>query len=123
NFFDFMLGSPVLLKVMGLVTGESYFPRYFPPFRTFYPLHSPPRNGRRDITEKIQQQLSTKEVLLMEEAERSKIVQLSEKNFLLKKLYKEHEDLEERLSRFEKRPFLTEEEQQEEKLLKRKKLL
>jgi len=59
----------------------------------------------------------------MEDTERAKIVELSEKNFRLNKLYQEHQDLEIRLSRFEKRPFLTSQEQQEEKLLKRKKLL
>jgi uncharacterized protein YdcH (DUF465 family) len=59
----------------------------------------------------------------MEDSDRAKIIELSGRNFLLNKLYNEHKELEEKLARFEKRPFLTASEQQEQKLLKRKKLL
>jgi len=58
----------------------------------------------------------------MEAADRLYLEQMLKRDVRLKRLYDEHERLEEELQRFHKRPFLTEPEEAEERLLKRKKL-
>ena len=59
----------------------------------------------------------------MTEEEKRKILLLSERDFELRKLLKEHQALEARLVTYGKRPFLTTVEQQDVKALKRGKLL
>jgi uncharacterized protein YdcH (DUF465 family) len=58
----------------------------------------------------------------MERSDRELIEQVLLGNFELRKLYEEHCKLEEVLSTFESRPFLTSAEEIEEKRLKRRKL-
>ena len=58
----------------------------------------------------------------MESSERSLIEELSKENFLLMKLYREHEELEGKLSKYGGKPFLTSEEEVEQKRLKTTKL-
>jgi uncharacterized protein YdcH (DUF465 family) len=58
----------------------------------------------------------------MESHEKELIRKLSKENFELKKLYEQHQSLEKKLSRFEKRTFLNSIEQVEAKQLKVAKL-
>jgi hypothetical protein len=58
----------------------------------------------------------------MENGDREKILREAKRNAQLRRLYSEHIALEEELSRFSKRPYLTATEEQEETLLKRRKL-
>lgn len=58
----------------------------------------------------------------MESGDHTLIKLLASNNFKLRKLYEEHLVLEERLSKFEKRSFLTASEEVEIKLLKIRKL-
>ena len=58
----------------------------------------------------------------MEHRDRERIISAAQRNAHLKRLYREHIELEEQLSRISKRPFLTADEQQEEVALKKKKL-
>jgi uncharacterized protein YdcH (DUF465 family) len=58
----------------------------------------------------------------MERTDRELIERVLTDNFELKRLYEEHHRLEEMLSSFEKRPFLTTVEELEQKHLKMKKL-
>ena len=59
----------------------------------------------------------------MESADRELIAMMMQSNAELKRLYEEHEDLENKLSRFEKRGFLTVDEEIELKKLKKMKLM
>jgi len=58
----------------------------------------------------------------MESKEREKILTMLEENSRLRRLYREHEALERRLSRFSNPTFLTPSEQMELQTLKKKKL-
>lgn len=58
----------------------------------------------------------------MEQTDRDRILGLAEHNFRMRKLYEEHEYLEEKLLVYQKRPFLTRMEELEEKRLKLQKL-
>lgn len=58
----------------------------------------------------------------MENNERELILQELTKNAELRRLYREHEDLERRVSRFDSRNFLTSREEMELKRLKKQKL-
>ncbi len=59
----------------------------------------------------------------MTDEEKRRILALSERDFELRKLVKEHQALEDRLVSYRKRPFLTTIEQQDVKSMKRAKLL
>ncbi len=58
----------------------------------------------------------------MENSDHQLIAELSRDNFQLKRLYSEHLKFEERLSKLERRPYLTTDEELEQKKLKRAKL-
>ena len=58
----------------------------------------------------------------MEGNDREEILRHMEDNAELRRLYEEHQALQEKLAAFESRPFLTAEEEGEEKRLKLKKL-
>ncbi len=58
----------------------------------------------------------------MEKADREMIERLLEGNFELRKLYQEHQELEDKLKSFGHKHFLTVKEQQEELALKQRKL-
>lgn len=58
----------------------------------------------------------------MEQAERERILEAAQNNIALKRLYQEHEKLENRLSAIQRRKFMTIEEEVEAKLLKKRKL-
>jgi hypothetical protein len=58
----------------------------------------------------------------MEDQDRTLILQLKRDNFLLGKLYSEHLDFEQQLSKLENRPFLVAAEEEQARRLKRKKL-
>lgn len=59
----------------------------------------------------------------MENAEREQIMRAIQSNVQLRRLYEEHLAMEDKLSAFEKRNFLTAKEEIEAKKLKRRKLL
>jgi uncharacterized protein YdcH (DUF465 family) len=58
----------------------------------------------------------------MEDTDRTKISNFLRNNQELKRLYREHQELESRLTRLGQRAYLTAAEEQEEKLLKKVKL-
>ncbi|MCB0353939.1 MAG: hypothetical protein KDD64_10455 [Bdellovibrionales bacterium] len=58
----------------------------------------------------------------MESADRKKILELAKRNFTIRKLYREHQDLEEKLARLGNKRYLTAQEEVEQKTLKIRKL-
>ncbi|MBX7143252.1 MAG: hypothetical protein K1X79_02265 [Oligoflexia bacterium] len=58
----------------------------------------------------------------MEQAERERILEVAQHNIALRRLYQEHEKLENRLSAIQRRKFMTTEEEVEAKQLKIRKL-
>lgn len=58
----------------------------------------------------------------MEKTDREKIERLSERDFEMRRLYQEHQRLDERLKKIGNKKFLTASEEQEERDLKQKKL-
>ena len=58
----------------------------------------------------------------MESADRERVIKMLERDMRLRRLYDEHVKLEEKLSRFENRGFLTSPEAKEQTELKKRKL-